>query len=805
MKGWLLSYQGFDPQHEPLREALCTLGNGYFATRGAAEESRAGGAHYPGTYLAGGYDRLESEIAGRVIVNEDLVNVPNWLPLTFRIEDGDWYAPGSMEILDYRQELDMRHGILRREMRLRDGQGRETSVVTRRVVHMELPHLAAIEYALTPVNWSGSVRLRSALDGSVINSGVARYRALSSKHLEVLASGACGEDAVFLLARTVQSRLEIAQAARTRLYRGGSLQAVGRATERGSEWVAQELSSEARAGETLVAEKIVALYTSRDAAISEAGLEAREAAARCGRFADLLGAHTRCWRHLWQRCDVEIHPPREEQVILRLHAFHLLQTVSTNSIGLDVGVPARGLHGEAYRGHIFWDELFIFPFYNLRIPEITRGLLLYRFRRLNAARRQARAAGYRGAMYPWQSGSNGQEETQVVHLNPRSGQWGADHSRNQRHVNAAIAYNVWQYYQVTEDRSFLARYGAEMLLEIARFLSSLCSFNGSTGRFEIHGVMGPDEYHEKYPDAEESGLSNNAYTNVMTVWVLDRALDALELLSPRQRAEVVERLALGDDEIRTWREITFGMTVPFHDGVISQFEGYDRLQDVDWEGLRARHGSVERLDRVLKAEGDSPDRYRASKQADVLMLFYLLPRKTLKRIFQRLGYPFDDQVVRRTVEYYTGRTSHGSTLSRVVHASILDRFDRSAAWQLFCRALRADVSDVQGGTTPEGIHLGAMSGTVDIVLQHYAGIDTTRPVIAFHPRLPEALESVRLRVRHRGRWYDLAIERRRFALEVDSHGLGPVPVIICGTQHILEPGQRFECSLPHPSPARPRP
>ena len=178
-----------------------------------------------------------------------------------------------------------------------------------------------------------------------------------------------------------------------------------------------------------------------------------------------------------------------------LHIFHLLQTVSENTIDLDVGVPSRGWHGEAYRGHILWDELFIFPFLNLRLPELTRSLLMYRYRRLEEARHLARQAGHRGAMFPWQSGSDGREESQVLHLNPRSGRWVPDESNLQRHVSAAIAYNVWQYHQATQDVEFLAHYGAEMLLSIARFWASIATFDPERERYEIRGVAGPDEYH----------------------------------------------------------------------------------------------------------------------------------------------------------------------------------------------------------------------------------------------------------------------------------------------------------------------
>jgi trehalose/maltose hydrolase-like predicted phosphorylase len=164
-------------------------------------------------------------------------------------------------------------------------------------------------------------------------------------------------------------------------------------------------------------------------------------------------------------------------MLLRLNMYHLLQTVSVHSIGLDIGIPARGWTGEAYQGHIFWDELFIFPFFNYRLPEITRALLTYRYRRLGEARAAAKAAGYRGAMFPWQSGSDGQEETDALNLNPRSHRWVADNSYLQRHVGSAIAYNVWQYFQVTRDIEFLQFYGAELILDIAQFWSSMASFN----------------------------------------------------------------------------------------------------------------------------------------------------------------------------------------------------------------------------------------------------------------------------------------------------------------------------------------
>lgn len=802
MSEWTLAYDGFDPAKQGLREALCTLGNGCFAARGAAEEARADDVHYPGTYLAGCYNRLETAVGGRVVVNEDLVNLPNWLCLGFRLEDGPWFDLSAVEILAYRQELDFRNGVLTRRVRFRDRAGRVTIVRSRRLVHMKQRHLAALEMTLQAENWSGTATLRSALDGAVVNSGVPRYRDLNSKHLEVLEKGAAGPDGTYLVAQTIQSRIRVALAEATRLYRpkedGDQNRRASederfaedrRRTVEEPEAIAQEITVRLEPGRAVTVEKTVALYSSRDRAVAECGHAARMAVAECGRFGELLESHSRAWRSLWRRCDVELPDRPEEQKILRLHLFHLLQVMSPNTVDLDVGAPARGLHGEAYRGHVFWDELYILFSSMARTPEIARTLLLYRYHRLDAARRAAREEGLDGAMYPWQSGSDGSEETQKLHLNPVSGRWLEDHSHRQRHVNIAIAYNLWRYWRTTGDRDFMERYGAEMILEIARFWASLARWNEDAQRYEITGVMGPDEYHDRYPDSDAGGLRNNAYTNVMVAWLLERALDALALLGEGRRAEISDEIGLGPEDLRRWRDMTRKMTVPFHgEGVVSQFEGYDELEEFDWRGYREKYGNIERLDRILEAEGDSTNRYKVSKQADVLMLFYLLRTEDVRALFRQLGYSLDDDAIRRTVDYYTARTSHGSTLSRVVHAAVTARSDPGTSWRYFREALQSDVADIQGGTTPEGVHLGAMGGIDDLVLGRYAGIDTMGETLSLDPCLPEELPGLRLGFLYRGRRLALDLTRARARVSLDDESEAPLDVVVRGVRRTLHAG-----------------
>ena len=799
---WLFTYEGFEPAKEGLREALCTLGNGYFATRGAAPEAEADETHYPGTYLAGGYNRLKTDLAGRVVENEDLVNLPNWLPLTFRLEGGDWFNVRAVKVLEYRQVLDLERGLLLRTVRFEDKQGRRTRVEQRRFVHMRDKHLAGQELVLVAENWSGRVRVCSALDGRVVNAGVPRYRQLNCKHLRPLVAEEVDAETLLLEVETVQSRLEVAQAARTRLFVDGRPAEVKRGLVQEEGYLAHQLSVELREGQRLAVEKVVSLYSSRDRAVSEAALEARHALEQAPeRFETLVTTHVVAWKHLWRRCDLELElaEPDDTLQALRLHIFHLLQTVSPHTIDLDVGVPARGWHGEAYRGHIFWDELFIFPFLNLRLPDLTRALLRYRYRRLRRAREAAREAGFRGAMFPWQSGSDGREESQRLHLNPRSGRWLPDVTWLQRHINAAIAYNVWQYYQSTEDSEFLYYYGAELLLELARFWASMATWSPELRRYEIKRVIGPDEYHTGYPDRAEPGLDNNAYTNLMAVWVLCRGLEVLTVLPGERRDELLETLELGPAELAHWDDVSRKMRLVFHeDGVLSQFEGYERLREFDWEAYRARYGDIQRLDRILEAEGDSTNRYKLSKQADVLMLFYLFSAEELKDLFERLEYPFDAEVIPRTLEYYLQRVSHGSTLSGVVHSWVLARSDRPRSWKLFSEALHSDISDVQGGTTPEGIHLGAMSGTVDLVQRAFTGVEVRGNTLHFNPNLPEGLRRLRFSLRYRKHLLDVEISQEKLVLSSRWHSPEPLAFMLRGERHQLLPCERREFPLARP-------
>ena len=793
-----LAYEGLDPDHQGHREALCTLGNGYMATRGALSEATADGVHYPATYVAGLYNRLSSQVGERVIENETIVNLPNWLPITFRPEGGSWSDLATARLVEHNQVLDLRNGVLHRRSKLLDEAGRITVLSERRLVSMSEPHTAALELSITPQNWSGTLEIRSALDGRVSNANVAEDRLLNNVHLLSLSEGGTEGQSIWLEVAMSQSHVHVAQAARLRFRskQNREIQAK-RQIVREPGLVAEEAVLNAVDGQPVVVEKVVQVWTSRDRAQSDPLSAALSGLADAPSFDELLKAHRLSWDHLWRHCRLQVSGAEKNVALLvNLHTFHLLQTLSPHTTDMDVGVPARGLHGEGYRGHVFWDELFVFPLLNHRLPDLTRSLLLYRTRRLPAARRNAREAGLPGVRFPWQSGADGTELTPAQLWNPRSNTWMPDNSRRQHHVSLAVSWNLWQYYQATGDERFLADYGVPVMVGIARFWTGIASRKSEgDGRYDIRGVMGPDEYHDGYPDHPGRGIDNNAYTNVMASWTLHRAVEVRELLCEHHDRHLWERLGVTDDEVATWDRISRGLKVPFHEGMLSQFEGWEELQELDWAGYRRRYGNIGRLDLILQSEGDSTNRYKLAKQADVLMLFYLFSSEELTALLRHLGYDFDAGTIPDTIHYYLNRTAHGSTLSRVVHAWVLARSDRPASWGLFRESLLADLDDTQGGTTAEGVHLGAMAGGLDVLQRCYTGLEIRGNILHFSPRLPLELQSLNFRMKYRGHFLVVTASHKHLEIRAEPCAMAPIQVLIRGSDFTIHAGKTLVVPL----------
>jgi len=656
----------------------------------------------------------------------------------------------------------------------------------------------AIEYVIIPENYSGEIWIRWGLDGTVQNQGVDRYSDLDSLHLSPDKSGTFAENGIYLSVTTSQSKFTIAQASCVSVTcQGQKIKPISTETKTEEKAVFREFKIKVVKKQKYSIDKNVSIYTSQDKDSSNPIKDAIQSAEKNPDFQSLYESNRKVWTDLWDLFDIKVKGHIFSQKTLRLHLFHLLQTASPHNTKLDAGITARGLSGEAYRGHIFWDEVFILPIYDFRLPKITQSSLLYRYRRLGKAREYARENGYKGAMFPWQSGSTGEEETQIIHLNPKSGKWGPDHSRKQRHISFDIAYSVWGHWKIAGDLEFLSHYGAEIFLSIARFGANLSYYDEKDQRYHTKGLMGPDEFHERFPGSEEAGFKDNSYTNIMIVWTLKTALELASILPNEAKEKLIKKLNISQDELKLWKDISQKMNVIINSGgIISQFEGYFDLKELNWQAYKKKYGNIQRMDRILKAEGKSPNQYKVAKQADTLMLPYLFSITELKELFDGLGYTFNQDILRKNYEYYVQRTSHGSTLSKVVHCYLSDILGKTKqSWKWYCQVLNSDINDIQSGTTPEGIHTGVMGGSINIVIKRYAGLNLENGIINIVPDLPKSWKEIAFKIKYQDIWYALEIKRDQITIKLSDSKESKEKdyrkkVIIANREHLLRVGQK---------------
>ena len=740
---WDFDYHDFSPEKEKLRETLCTIGNGYIGTRGCHETQSDLQFHYPGCYIGGIYNELKTKIKSKIARNNSLVNCPNWTLIKIKI-GGKLIQPFEEEILDYEKMLDVKDAVLRHKIVFKDKKGRITELKSKRFASMANPHLCGIVYNIKPVNYSEKIALISFIDGNVKNNNVQRYRGLKSRHLKAIFREKVAGNIV-LHTKTNTSKCDVVMSARNKFFSEHKNKTI-----KTRDSIGEEISFKAKQGKDYSLAKTLAVFTSNDS--QKPKEDSIKLLKKNKKFDSVLEMHEKAWRKIWDVADVYLEGDRFVQKVLRFYTYHLISTYSPNVVNFDLGIPARGLHGEAYRGHIFWDEIYVLPFFIHHFPEIAKAALIYRYKRLSDAKESAKERGFEGAMYPWESADSGKEETQTIHYNPMSKKWGPDYSQNQRHVSIAVFYNFYKYFTHTKDYNFLSDYALPVMTEIARFLSSLVKYDDKTKKYHIKGVMGPDEFHEKYPGSKRAGIDDNAYTNIMTAWVFKKMPELIDELPDKKKPKIKKQ------ELEKWKNIRKNINVVVKNGVIMQFAGFDRLKKLNFARYKKKYGNIGRIDRILRAEKKSPNDYQAIKQADMLMIFYLLDFKEAIKILKELGIKIknSEKFIRRNYEYYLARTTHGSTLSKFVHDAIATELDEKPEliWDWFKQTLETDVYDSQGGTTSEGIHCAMMTGVINIVRKYFAGVKTYKDGIAIKHWFPKHWRKLIFNLTHQKKVYN---------------------------------------------------
>jgi beta-phosphoglucomutase len=714
---WIVVEDAFDPGRQRAQETVFSVGNGRFATRGSLEEGYR--ANRPATLAHGIY-------APHPLAHSELANLPDWTALDVHV-DGERFSLESGEALQHRRLLDLRRGVLRREVAWRSPTGRIVELVFERFVSLVRPTVAAVRVHITPCDADAAVEVHARLNARPETDGLAHTQLEDQS----TADGICA-----LSVRIRRRDTHVALAMRLRTEDG---------TAEHELWDAREqptlvARSSVAAGRSVTFEKTVALVTSRESDDPiDASTDALKAVAEHD-FDALLAESNEAWERDWSVADVIIEGDDEAQLAVRFALFQLLISAPRDDDQASIG--AKGLTGFGYRGHVFWDtETFMLPFFVHVRPDIARNLLSYRYHRLPGARRKAAANGVRGAQFPWESAETGDEVTPTW-LPDATGRelvrvWTGDIAL---HISAMIALATDRYWRATGDDEWMVARGAALILESARFWASRAEWNEAQARYELRDVIGPDEYHEH--------VDNNAYTNHVAVWHLRAALelaDWLERVNPQRARDLLGDEAETAATLAEFRSVADRIHLHFQrdDGVIEQFEGYFGLRDVDMAEYAERVDSMQAL---LGMEGVAET--TIIKQPDVLMLAAVLPG-ALSQGELTVNY-----------DYYGPRTDHtyGSSLGPAIHAMLAARLGRVGdAYEHFLRAARVDLADIRGNTE-HGAHAASAGALWQAVVFGFAGTTFAGADVRTAPQLPPHWRRLAFKVMHHGRLVEVDLK-----------------------------------------------
>jgi trehalose/maltose hydrolase-like predicted phosphorylase len=736
---WLLIEDGVRAAREREVESLFALGNGYIGTR--ASIAKDGRFSRPSTFAAGLYVP-DGNLGPRLAV------LPQWLHVEVRVE-GRRLSLDAGRVLAHRRRLDLRQGVLWREWRQLDPSGRITRLTSLQLASLADRHLLLQSVAITAENYAGEISLTTRLGpADVTGTDVEPIAAESGAVLLRVSEKEVGI--------ATASELQGLPASRANHHEGSA--------HSGEE----QYSWEARFGETVRLDRTLTIFTSRDAASSIKAARDHLIAARVHGFQAAVAAHVDAWRCKWETAEVRIVGDEEAQRALRFAIYHLI--AAANPVDERVSIGARGLTGEAYRGHVFWDtEIYMLPFYVFADPPAARSLLMYRYHTLAAARRKAQTHGYEGALYAWESADTGDEVTPQTVVGPDGRSVTILAGEREHHISADVAYAVWQYWRATGDDSFMVAAGAEILIETARFWVSRAQVEPD-GRAHIRQVIGPDEYHEMVDD--------NAYTNAMAAFNLERAADAVAVL---ERGHDWQRLSaslgLTEKEPHRWRALAVALVTGLNPAtkVFEQFAGYFQLEEIDLAGQR---GCTTPIDVRLGTERIA--RSKVIKQADVVTLSALLWEQWPVAVHEA------------NFRYYEPRTAHGSSLSPALHAHVAARIgDLALAQAYFRQAAEIDLADNMGNAAG-GLHMAALGGLWLATVFGVAGLQLRENGIAIDPHLLPGWVELAFPVQWRGRVLRLRFETdpRRIEVAVEK-GEELTVSLIEGPSCIVRAGQRF--------------
>jgi alpha,alpha-trehalose phosphorylase len=745
---WNVIERAFHPELLAQAETMLALGNGYFGMRGCPEE---GGPYAEnGTFINGFYETRPivygEDAYGFARTGQTICNVTDSKIIKLFVDDEPFWLPNA-RLLKYERRLNMKVGTLDREILWETPAGKQVLITSRRLVSFPNRHVAAISYCVTLLNAQAFVVISSEMvaNGTSVRDegGDPRLaRALSRRVLHPRADYS-RERRIVLSHATEKSRLTLTCATENVLESSCSHSCKVMHTP---EFGQAAFTIEAQPGRQIQFTKYIVYHTSQTESAEEL----------CGRaewtldrvvghgFEQLLAAQQQYMDDFWNRSDIRVADLREDRIkrstveiqqAIRFNLFHILQASARAE---ETGVPAKGLTGQAYEGHYFWDtEIYLLPFLIYTSPRIARNLLAFRYKMLPQARARAKELGHRGAMFPWRT-INGEEASAYYAAGTA-----------QYHISADIMYALRKYVQATGDEAFLQNFGAEMLVETARLWEDLGFYSDAKGgKFCINGVTGPDEYN--------AVVNNNAYTNLMARENLRYAAEVVESLQatePGAYSALVEKTALDPSEVKAWTRAAENMYVPYDQKLKIVPQDDQFLEKELWD---FRNTPADRYPLLLFYHPLNIYRKQVIKQADVVLAMFLL------------GDLFPAETKKRNFEFYDPLTTGDSSLSSCVEAIIAAQVgDIDKAIRYGLAALLMDLADV-GGNVKDGCHIASMGGTWMMLTYGLAGMQDHDGTLSFWPRrAPQDNAILRFPVTYRGQVLEIEIglEKVKYALQ----------------------------------------
>ncbi|NJL62632.1 MAG: glycoside hydrolase family 65 protein, partial [Methylacidiphilales bacterium] len=738
---WNICESIFNPVKLHHQETIFTLGNGYLGTRGTFEEGYLGDNQ--ATFINGIYDDV-------AVVKKELVNVPNWLDLTIKIA-GEKFRLDTGEILQYKRSLDMRLGLVSRDIRWRSPRGHTIDLHFQRFASLAEQHILAVRCEITAVDSICDISVETSFDEETKTQGVKHWQTINSG-ISPIPQNSNTDNFIWLHSQTIHSHIQLGMAAK--LIIEGEID-----PQNSTSKLEPKLTKTFTCipGQTISLEKITTIFTSKE---SQNPLDsAIDKLSTAPNFTHLLAAHIAAWEQIWQNSDIIIEGDIQAQISVRFNLFQLLAATPRKSE--KVSIPPKTLSGYAYRGHIFWDtDIFIMPFLIFTQPQLARNLLAYRYHTLPGARRKALEAGYQGAMYAWESADTGDEVTPRW-VESSTGEliriWCGD---IEVHINADVAYGVWQYWQTTGDNDWMRSHGAEIILDTAIFWESRVKWNQAQQCYDILDVVGPDENHDR--------INNNAFTNVMVQWHLQAALQLWEWLTenyPQTAFFLQQKLGISNIRRDKWKEIAKHLFVnqDGETGLIEQFEGFFDLEDVNLADYEPRTKSMQGLLGI-----EATNQKQILKQPDVLMMLYLL------RDISPATHPnlrCDQKTLETNWNYYHPRTDHsyGSSLGPAIHAILACELNQpEEAYNRFLQSALVDLEDTRKNAD-EGIHAATAGGVWQAIVFGFAGIRMTKFGPLACPNLPPTWQRLKFKLQWQNHWYEF---------DLTSEGVTQIPVVL---------------------------